>query len=579
MTRPSVMTDLSINERRCSAGPGHDPMAAKDNDVCETVKRPAARTSLILMILVGAGIVYYAALSTENFGRAHDDSIYVTTAKALATGQGYRIISLPFEPAQTKYPPFYPFLLSLIWKLYPQFPQNLIPMMLLTVAATLGFLAVSYWYMVRNKYANRWQALVVLALAAVNWRTVALVTTLYSEMVYAVLSVLALYLAEEYEKQDRGWLLAALTGVAIGLSFMTRSLGVTLLIALAVYSLCQRRWKKALLPLAIGSVFVIGWALWCSVNRTTADGANVAYYTSYVGHINQVITSLHSQSDTPKWLVLLGLFGRNILMFTVVSPVVVVLGVDYTPAQYFGFVSLFILAGFIRQARQGFRLLHIYILCYIAMAALVPFPSYDRYLVPLLPFILLFIVVEAGRLSILIRNEFLKNGRIIRQFSAAFIGLALLISAGTILYNHCSEVFQRIGPFHKIVKPAPEDAEAIEWINQNTNSSDVLVCYHDPAYFLYTGRKASRSLPMEEWVDWREDRTSVETVRDLVFRTLEQDKGRYLVVTSADFEAEDQTGRYGRVLGSIIDSHPDKFTPVFNSGDGRSRIFRVEDVE
>ena len=125
----------------------------------------------------------------------------------------------------------------------------------------------------------------------------------------------------------------------------------------------------------------------------------------------------------------------------------------------------------------------------------------------------------------------------------------------------------------------PEDAEAIEWINQNTNSSDVLVCYHDPAYFLYTGRKASRSLPMEEWVDWREDRTSVETVRDLVFRTLEQDKGRYLVVTSADFEAEDQTGRYGRVLGSIIDSHPDKFTPVFNSGDGRSRIFRVEDVE
>src|SRR5689334_15476136 len=111
MTRPSVMADLKLklNERRCSAGPGHDPMAAKDNDVCETVKRPAARTSLILMILVGAGIVYYAALSTENFGRAHDDSIYLTTAKALATGQGYRIISLPYEPAQTKYPPFYPF--------------------------------------------------------------------------------------------------------------------------------------------------------------------------------------------------------------------------------------------------------------------------------------------------------------------------------------------------------------------------------------------------------------------------------------------------------------------------------------
>jgi 4-amino-4-deoxy-L-arabinose transferase-like glycosyltransferase len=544
-----------------------------------TADMPRLIGGILSLLLGAASFLYYAALSPQDFGRAHDDSIYVTTAKALATGEGYRIISLPYEPAQTKYPPFYPFLLSLIWRVYPQFPQNLIPMMLLTIGATVGFLALSYRYVVGDGYGTRVQALVAVGLVAINWRTVATVTILYSEMMYALLSVLALYLADEHEKRRGGWVWGALTGVVIGLTFLTRSIGVTLLIALAVYSLVRNRWKQALIPLAVGTAFVIGWLLWCYLNRTTADGANVAYYTDYFGHINQVMTSLHSQNNTPKWLVLLGLLGRNFLMFTIVSPVVVLLGLDYTSAQFFGFVCLFVLAGFIRQARQRLRLLHLYIIFYIGMASVVPFPSYDRYLIPLIPYVLLFLVIEAERLIIIIRSEFVKRGNIVRKLSSALIALALLISVGSVLNNHCSEILRRIrpAPFQKAAKPAPEDVEAIQWINENTNSSEVLVCYHDPVYFLYTGRKVSRSLPMEEWVDWREERISMEAVENLVFRTLRQDKGRYLVVTSTDFESEDQTGQYQRILRSIIDSHPDKFTPVFNSSDGRSKIFRVEE--
>ena len=555
-------------------------MTADDNRKREMSNRSARIGVLLSVVLAGACVLYYAALSPKNFGRAHDDSIYVTTAKALATGEGYRIISLPYEPAQTKYPPFYPFLLSLVWKAFPEFPQNLVPMMLLTVGATIGFLAVSYFYLVRNNYSTRSQALVALTLVAVNWRTVALVTTLYSEMLYAVLSVLALFLVEEHEREDRGWAWGVLAGVVIGLTFLTRSLGVTLLMALVLHSAMRRQLKKALVPLAVGTVFVIGWAVWSTVNRTTADGANVAYYTSYFGHINQVITSLHTQGDTPKTLVLLGLLGKNTLMFTLVSPAVVLLGIDYTSAQYFGFVSLFILAGFITQARRGFRLMHIYIICYVVMAAFVPFPSYDRYLMPLLPFILLFAVAEAERITTLIRGELLR-GRIIAKVSAVFIAILLLVSAGAILNNHISEIAQRLepAPFQKTVNPAPEDVEAIAWINQHTSPTDVLVSYHDPVYFLYTGRRVSRSLPMEEWVDWRKVGDDLEAVENLVFRTLERDKGRYLIVTSTDFESEDPTGQYRRILENVIDSHPERFTPVFDSSNGLSKIFRVENPE
>ena len=38
-----------------------------------------------------------------------------TTARSLAEGHGYRIISLPGSPPQTKYPILFPHLLSLPW--------------------------------------------------------------------------------------------------------------------------------------------------------------------------------------------------------------------------------------------------------------------------------------------------------------------------------------------------------------------------------------------------------------------------------------------------------------------------------
>ncbi len=53
-----------------------------------------------------------------------DDGVYVITAKALATGHGYRFIHLPGAPAATHYPPLWPMLLSIVWRIVPAFPEN-----------------------------------------------------------------------------------------------------------------------------------------------------------------------------------------------------------------------------------------------------------------------------------------------------------------------------------------------------------------------------------------------------------------------------------------------------------------------
>jgi hypothetical protein len=366
--------------------------------------------------------------------------------------------------------------------------------------------------------------------------------------------------------------------MAVGLTYLTRSVGVTLLIAMVLNFALSRQWKKALIPVAVASLFVVGWAMWTHANRTIAEGINVTYYTNYFGHINYVIHSLQDQNSMSKAGVLLYLLSRNAFIFTMVSPMVVLLGVDFTVAQYFGFASLFIIAGFVRQVRRRLRLLHIYIILYIAMNLLVPFPSYDRYFIPLIPFVLMFVVAEAARLIVLITDQLKKDGQVIKKVSASLIGLALLISAGTVLYYHCSEIYQRVdmASLHKTPKPAPEDRESIAWIDEHTNQSDVLVCYKDPAYFLFTGHKVSRSLPMREWIDWTEGKVSDEAIEAFFLQLCKEDNGRYLVVTSSDYDTEDQTGQYKAIRDGIIGRNPETFIPVFYSSDGLSKIFRIE---
>ena len=154
----------------------------------KVLNRPRRTIWLLILTVLGACSLYLSLLSPAGFGTYHDDAIYVTTAKTLATGQGYKIASLPYEPAQTKYPPLYPFLLSLIWRVYPQFPQNLTWMLLLSVVAAVSFLAMTYRYLTTQRYAAEWQALIVVGVAAINWRTIILATGIYSEMLVAGVS-------------------------------------------------------------------------------------------------------------------------------------------------------------------------------------------------------------------------------------------------------------------------------------------------------------------------------------------------------------------------------------------------------
>jgi hypothetical protein len=548
-----------------------DGTSADERDTGKATRRSRFILVLLVAILFASSLLYVLAMRPSAFGSYHDDSIYVTTAKALAAGEGYRIISLPYEPAQTKYPAFYPFLLSLIWRLSPHFPQNLVLMMLLSVVATVGFLALSFRYLTRQGYATSWEALAVVAVAAINWRTMILATSISTEMVYGVLSILALSLAEKVARQKGDWVAKMALGVLMGLAFLTRSSGAALLIAVGVYFVAGKRFKSVIVPLALGAMFVLGWVAWCYFERTTANGVNVAYYTSYLSHLREVVTELQARDQTSALIALLSVLARNALMLIVVSIPVVCLGIDYNWVLYLGFAFLFVAAGFVRDIARGCRILHVYIICYLVLHLFwLPFVSYDRFLMPILPFLLLWLLRELRTMASLVRREMGSGTGMTRKASAGVIGLALAGLVAAAIYNYASGLYFPFASasIRKDVGPSSPDRQAIEWINSNTAPTDVLICSRDPMYYLYTGRKATRSLPMKAGIYWQDQ-------QHLLFQIVNESRGNYLVLTTTDFELSYQPDLQTESFKKLIEEHPEEFVSVFRSHDGASAIYRI----
>src|SRR5688572_25235068 len=81
--------------------------------------------SIALTIFVLMLVAAFSFCSAGVTGTFHDDGVYVSTTKALAENRGYKLINFPGEPWQTKYPILYPLVLSLVWRLNPEFPSNI----------------------------------------------------------------------------------------------------------------------------------------------------------------------------------------------------------------------------------------------------------------------------------------------------------------------------------------------------------------------------------------------------------------------------------------------------------------------
>jgi hypothetical protein len=216
-------------------------------------------------------------------GVFYDDGIYVGLAKALAEGEGYRYAHLPGGPPGIHFPILYPAVLSLLWRIWPAFPQN-VTLFQLFDAAALGVAAGLIAH-----HLQRWQVApaaqyITLPIAFVAFPLLAIVGVRFSEPLFLALLAGAVVLADRPNVGRRDGVGA---GVLAGLSFLTRSIGMAAIIGVPIALWWRGRRGAAVAAFAASMVIAVPWLVWLVWHGGAVDSRIAANYGTYMAAVGQ----------------------------------------------------------------------------------------------------------------------------------------------------------------------------------------------------------------------------------------------------------------------------------------------------
>jgi len=407
-----------------------------------TLNRGAQR-AMIAVFFLAVAVVYAVAWSLPAIGLDHDDAGYLITAKAIATGHGYTIDSLPAPIPQTNYPPLFPAVLALFTFISVQAQW----LKLLPLACAAGWLALTRRLLLKMG-ASRNSALLLVGLTAASPTVVFLSTNLLPESLFALLATAALLTLLEGR--------AFLAGILAGLAALTRTAGVALIVACILTLVARRRFRGAAIFATVAMVMVAPWFGWSL--------AHITHAPSYVA--SDIFTGLAANE---KLIVL----SRNLLSL-LAGPFSLLTGMR-SLLSIIGAIVILLWCFYVR--RQLVPDLFVVLYC-LALVCWISPP--ERFLAPILPLVL-WIVWRVARL--IEARETLA--------ALVLIAIALPLWADAI----------RIFPAYSNGAFAIEGAPADDWnrmrmlfgfIRANTAPDSILLANMDGAFFLNTGRKTVR---------------------------------------------------------------------------------------
>ena len=513
------------------------------------------------LAIVSAALIwaYASALRAPATGTFHDDGIYAVTAQALATGRGYRIVSLPSEMPQTKYPFLFPALLAAVWRVFPRFPQNLIWLKLVPLGCAIAWMALSY-RLLREKTGHA-ISLALTGLMALSPWVLFLGTALLSETLFAALATGALVLVSRMERGRRGWGIVIGVAILAGAAFLTRTAGIAVITACAISLLVRGFTRQALAAVLIFAVICAPWICWQRQQPKPASAQDAYYSQMNYGEWN----ILSHFTPTQKGRIL----AQNLL--GTILATAVLMGV---PATGWGagvaiLTGLLVAAGFFRRLSRRPRATEILVLLYSGLVVCWAWPPV-RFLAPLLPLQLLYGYEGAEALCRALRFS-ARHARL----ALVAVGLLCAAQAGWTL-EATARAARETGATP--VPNTPQDdwrdmSGLLAWLNRNTASDVVLMGNLDPALYLYTGRKSVRGFVQDPYqLHYAAGARPLGYPSDLL-RAAEQYGVSYLVATP---NCSFREGVYlEKLTRQLIRDCPGSFHLAYQSKDSRYRIYAI----
>jgi MFS family permease len=451
---------------------------------------------LILSIIILAYIFMVLRLQPANFfGLMQDDSIYFSSAKAIAAGQGYILPSLPGTPRATKYPILLPWLQSWIWRLDADFPRNMKYAVALNLAFGVLFILLAHSFLCRLDSLLDWEVLVLVFFCALHPTFVFYSVNVMSDVPFAALILAAVLLAERARRNKTAGSLCLLTGLVACLAVLMRLAGLPIAAGIALALFLRHSWQGV-------ALFAAGFcpAILILANSWFAEPSPAPhpfssslpgwtqtwlYYTSYRG-----FRGLEGHSFT--------LLFNQALYFLFGIP-------DYflAPLSHHNIVFWLLSAGlalgltlFALRSVDFFRVfgsLGFALALYVLTLLLWDYPAWDRFLLPFLPFLAAVMWLGIRNSAEALRRTF--NDR--RQSDSGTLitciglGIALVIFVAAIAWN-----FAITGREAAILLSNKRGAalndrfEAYAWLNEHSAVNSRIIASEDAYLFLATGRQS-----------------------------------------------------------------------------------------
>jgi hypothetical protein len=490
-------------------------------------KARSKRRFLILagIIALAISLCIYLLRMDGTVGQILDDAWYVLLAKALATGQGYTLINSPSPGIMPLYPPGFPFILSLFFRLSPQFPQNLWLLKSVSIAAMLGVGVATYYYFIRLRDLPHLPALGIATATTLGPGLVFLATsTVMSECVFTLLQLSSILVVEQCVRRQRDdvWkhaLIVAGAGLA-SLAFLTRSVAVALILAVIVYLLKERLLRMTLVFVAGVILFAGPWMLYSRLHSPTAEQKAEQNHGYVVrGYAEQFWDRLagHAPAGKVSPADLPARIGNNIVGIMtedlggmLVTPMFRSLnqGLGERPNAGRSFLSfllsLLVIAGFVFTLREKVTLAEITFALSLGIIVLWPFPPF-RYVLPFLPFVIFHAVMGTRAIRHFARR---KSQTSEGQGLPALVGFAVWLIVALNLYTNFDYIGRKFddspqrGPLWTRI--FAENEPLLQWASQNLPAEGAIAGQNPALAYLYTGRKTvPLDNPAENWERWK----------------------------------------------------------------------------
>jgi hypothetical protein len=546
-------------------------------NICERYKvKPQLICNLSIRFVVTVavsglllGAVAFLSANKEILGLFHDDGIYAVVGQAVAQGHGYRIVSLPTAPPQTKYPFVYSSLIASLWLLSPSFPYNigLLKSLNVVILVVTFFVAVVFYR--RDSGGGEIAAWLFAVLVCTNPIIFGFTDFILSDLLLVLLALSALTFCRAASADNvsfgRLFWLAAMAGFA----WLTRTAALPLVFAGAVHSYFFRGWRGGRWFIAAVLVLVSPWVFWLTFQSQQSIGSLFAYYSGYdaAGAQASDLTEFLSQrlsiiSGNVRYLA-----GSFDLLF--LTPLL--------PGSGF-IIAIFSAIGIAVSARRGEVFVWSFFLTSLGLTLVWPFHPV-RYLAPLVPLLVLYLF-RGMRWTCAWLDDALA-GRATWQWLAKLSwspAIIILLLNGvwlsSYLFIHDNQTTRSLygrrlpfgwGGFE----------ETFAWIRSHAPRDAVLATAYDPMYYLYTGRQAVRPAlhrPATYFYPYGQAKPDVGTV-DEIKPQLMKLRVDYLIIDPLDGYAERQASI--KLFEEIVASFGNQAEKVFTSGDGKHQIYRI----